>query len=177
MHARHHSLPQPIRFGPGHRRFLYASFALLWASGAAWLILHYFFTVQGPFGPTPHPLAKWALRLHGLAGFIILVGVGSVLPVHARRAWNLRKNRVSGVAVQGILLWMALTAYALYYFIDADANPWLPWLHWLPGLVLPLLLSAHIVIGRRRAPMLTQFENKPVAESVVAAAVKRSGHA
>jgi hypothetical protein len=151
QHARHHSLPQPIRFGILHRRWLYGSFALLWASGVAWLILHYFFTLHGPFGPTPHPLAKWALRLHGLAGFNILVSIGTVLPVHARRAWNLRKNRNSGTLMQLTLLWLALTAYALYYFIDEDANPWLPWLHWLPGLLLPLLLSLHVWIGRKRA--------------------------
>ena len=145
-------LPQPIRLGKNHKRWLYGTLALLWASGVAWLVLHYFFTTQGEFGPAPHPLAKWALRLHGLAAFATLAAIGSVLPVHARRAWHLKKNRSSGLLMKSLFLWLALTAYALYYFADDEVRPWLPWLHWGVGLGVPLLLAAHIWIGRMRKP-------------------------
>lgn len=143
-------LPQPIRLGKNHKRWLYGTLTLLWASGAFWLVLHYFFMAQGEFGPMPNPLEKWGLRLHGLAAFAMLVAIGSVLPVHARRAWNLRKNRATGIVIKSLFLWLALTAYALYYFADDEARPWLPWLHWGVGLAIPLLLAGHIARGRKR---------------------------
>ena len=40
---------------PALRRALYAAFGLLWLTGCAWLVLHYFFRTAGEFGPTPHP--------------------------------------------------------------------------------------------------------------------------
>jgi hypothetical protein len=143
-------LPQPIRLGKSHKAWLYGVLGLLWASGVIWLALHYFFTGQGEFGPTPHPFEKWALRLHGMAAFATLVAIGSVLPVHAWRGWQLKKNRHSGIVMKSFLLWLAVTAYALYYFADDEARPWLPWLHWGAGLVIPLVVTAHVMIGRMR---------------------------
>ena len=80
----------------------------------------------------------------------MLVVIGSVLPIHARRAWHLKKNRSSGLAMKSILLWMAATGYALYYFASDDNEAWLPLLHWIVGLSLPLMLVLHIRLGRAR---------------------------
>jgi hypothetical protein len=144
------SLPLPIRFGHRHKRILYAVFTLLWTSGALWLAFHYFLRVPGEFGDVAHPLEKWWLRLHGLMAFAVLVAIGSVLPIHARRAWHLKKNRASGAAMKSIFLWMALTGYALYYFASDANEAWLPLLHWVAGLALPLMLVVHIRRGRAR---------------------------
>lgn len=152
-------LPLPIRFAKPHKRVLYGVFALLWLSGALWLGFHYFLREPGEFGATAHPLEIWWLRLHGLMGFAMLVVIGSVLPVHTRRAWHLHKNRGSGFLMQSVLLWLSLTGYALYYFAT-DANAaWLPLLHWVVGLALPLMLVLHI--RRGRAASQTVF--KPVS--------------
>lgn len=143
-----------IRLSPLHRQALYAVFALLWASGALWLIFHYFLRLSGDFGDRAHPLEIWWLRLHGLIVFAMLVGVGSVLPVHARQAWKLRRNRASGLAMQIVFLWLAATGYALYYFASDDNQDWLALLHWAVGLPLPLMITFHVRRGRRR-PFLT----------------------
>lgn len=143
-------LPLPIRFPKLHKHALYAAFILLWLSGALWLGFHYFMQAVGEFGMTAHPLEIWWLRLHGLLAFIMLVAVGSVLPIHVRRAWHLRKNRLTGLAVSSVLLWLALTGYALYYFSSDENEAWLPLLHWIAGLALPLMLIIHIWRGRRR---------------------------
>jgi hypothetical protein len=74
-----------------------------------------------------------------------------VLPVHARRAWHLKKNRVSGLAMKLLLAWLAATGYALYYFATDANEAWLPLLHWVVGLAFPLLLVWHIRRGRARA--------------------------
>ncbi len=145
-----HKIPLPIRFGPRHRRALHAVFLGVWLSGALWLLFHYFFGGQGEFGPAPHASEKWWLRLHGLFAFAALVTLGSVLPVHARGAWHKNKNRMTGVIMKAWMLWLAGTGYALYYFSSEGNAAWLPPLHWVAGLGLPLLLAFHIRRGRAR---------------------------
>lgn len=146
--TRHH--PLPIRMGTRHKRALYGIVLALWASGALWLLFHYFLRVPGDFGDAAHPLEAWWLRLHGLSGFAALVAIGSVLPIHARRAWQLKKNRRSGLAMKVYLLWLALTGYALYYFLSEASEAWLPLAHWIAGLALPLAGLLHVRLGRRR---------------------------
>ena len=145
-------VPLTLRFGKLHRQLLYWVMAMVWLSGVLWLGFHYFLRVAGEFGATPHPLEIWWLRLHGLTAFAILIALGSVLPVHVRRAWQLKKNRMTGLLMGLVLVWLSLTGYALYYF-SSDANEsWLPLLHWLVGLTLPLALVLHIQRGRALAP-------------------------
>jgi hypothetical protein len=143
-------VPLPIRFGRRHRRALYGVFLGVWMSGALWLLFHYFLTTPGAFGPAPNPLEKWWLRLHGLFAFATLVVTGSVLPVHARGAWQKNKNRATGVLMKSWMLWLAASGYALYYFSSEANEAWLPPLHWMAGLALPPLLWAHIRRGRAR---------------------------
>lgn len=146
--------PMPIRFAAPHKKFLYSVFVLLWLSGALWLVFHYFMRVAGEFGDTPHSAEIWWLRLHGLMVFAVLVALGSVLPVHARRAWQLNKNRRSGLLMKMLFLWLALTGYALYYFASDSNGNWLPILHWGTGISMPLLLVLHILMGRKRSRIL-----------------------
>lgn len=143
--------PMPIRLAASHKRFLYSIFSLLWLSGTLWLLFHYFMRVPGEFGITPHPAEVWWLRLHGLMVFAVLVALGSVLPVHARRAWQLHKNRSSGLLMKALFLWLALSGYALYYFASDSNENWLPLFHWGAGICVPLLLALHIRQGRQRA--------------------------
>lgn len=145
-------LAAPVRLGRRHKRVALLTLVLIWGSGALWLLFHYFHAGQGPFGPEPHPLEAWWLRLHGLAMMLSLAVLGSVLSQHAARAWRLRRNRFPGGALTAVALWLATTGYALYYF-PSDANDaWLPLLHWLPGLALPAIVVTHVRTGRRRKP-------------------------
>ena len=146
--------PVPIRFTAPHKKFLYSVFSLLWLSGALWLVFHYFMRVPGEFGITPHPAEIWCLRLHGLMVFAVLVALGSVLSNHARRAWQLKKNRYSGLLMKVLLLWLAITGYALYYFASEGNENWLPVLHWGAGISVPLMLVSHIRMGRKRGNVL-----------------------
>ncbi len=146
-----------IRLGPRHKKLLYAGFALLWLSGALWLAFHYFLRAEGEFGPEPHPLEAWWLPLHGLMAMAALVLAGSLAPNHIRLAWNRRKNHRSGLPMFALTVWLAATGYALYYFSSDDNAAWLPLLHWIAGLALPLFLVLHIRLGRRRTlPVVTQ---------------------
>lgn len=144
-----HRIAVPIRLTPRHQRWVHGCFAALWLSGVVWLLFHYFLQVPGAFGPRPHELEAWWLRLHGLAMMATLVVVGTTWIHHAHKAWRLSKNRVLGGMIVAHLVWLAATGYALYY-VSSDVNDaWLPLLHWAPGLALPAVVAAHILVGRK----------------------------
>jgi hypothetical protein len=156
-----------IRLGSRHKRLAYAAFGLLWASGALWLLFHYFFRTEGDFGPEAHPLEAWWLRLHGLMAMLTLVAIGSLATHHVRLAWNRRKNLRTGLPMLAMTAWLAATGYALYYFSSDDNAAWLPLLHWAAGLALPGLLSIHVLAGRQRSPRATTRPNRATALRVV----------
>ncbi len=139
-----------IRLGSRHKRLAYSAFAMLWMSGALWLLFHHFLATEGDFGPKAHPLEAWWLRLHGLMAMLALVAIGSLVTNHMRLAWDRRKNLHTGLPMLALTTWLAATGYALYYFSSDDNAAWLPLLHWLVGLALPGWLSVHVLAGRPR---------------------------
>lgn len=138
-----------VRLGTLHKRLAYTAFVVLWASGALWLLFHYFMQTEGDFGPEKHPLEAWWLRLHGLAVMLALFTVGSLATNHMRLAWQRRKNLGTGIGMLGLTLWLAGTGYALYYFSGDEASL-LPVLHWAVGLAMPVAITSHILLGRLR---------------------------
>jgi hypothetical protein len=101
---------------PGWQRIsLDVALITLVASGLLWLLGHYAFGAGREDIGLPHWSESWSMRLHGLAGFAVLVAVGAFLPLHVPR----------GFAV--------LTAYALYYFAPDAIRPALGWFHALLG--------------------------------------------
>ncbi len=161
-----------IRLGSRHKRLVYAAFALLWASGALWLLFHYFFRVDGDFGPAAHPLEAWWLRLHGLLAMLALVALGSLATHHMRLAWTRSKNLRTGLPMLALTAWLAVTGYALYYFSSDDNATWLPLVHWIAGLALPAWLSIHVLAGRQRTPRATiRTRPTPALRAVDAAPV------
>ena len=137
-----------MRLSTGHRQWIYWAAALLFGSGALWLICHYFVSVEGEFGPVPHPAESWALRVHGAAAMLTLVVAGSLIPIHVRRAWHQRRNLLPGTLLASVLLLLTISGYALYYFAGEQARPLISVLHWGVGLAAPALLLWHIASGR-----------------------------
>ena len=137
-----------IRLGRWHQGAVYGATGALAVSGIVWLVLHYFLSVPGEYGPRPHPLEPWMLRLHGAAAMAGLIIYGSLLPVHIRRAWSIRRNIVLGIALVAFMLLLTVTGYLLYYSGDENVRPIVSAAHWIVGLGAPLLLVWHIVSGR-----------------------------
>ena len=139
-----------IRLGPWHQGAVYGATAALAVTGSVWLVLHYFLPVSGEYGPQIHPLEPWMLRLHGAAAMAGLIIYGSLLPVHIRRAWSIRRNIVLGIGLISIMLLLTVTGYLLYYAGDENTRPVISAAHWILGLVVPALLAWHVVSGRAR---------------------------
>ena len=160
-----------VRLEHWHRRALYASLALLAASGALWLLFHYFVRGATEWGEGPHPLESWWLRLHGLAAMLTLLALGSLLTTHVARAWRAGRNRASGSALGAALVLLIATGYALYYFGGEQSRPALSLVHWVFGGVAVVLIVAHVALGRgltapRRRPRPNAGPaRRPVASS------------
>jgi hypothetical protein len=127
---------------------VYGVTAALVVSGIAWVVLHYFFARPGEYGPTIHPAEPWMLKLHGAAAMAGLIIYGSLLPVHIRRAWAIRRNIFLGIGLVLFMLALTVTGYLLYYAGDEETRPVISAVHWIIGLVVPAVLIWHVLSGR-----------------------------
>jgi hypothetical protein len=102
-------LPRPLRMT------MYAVGALLWLSGAAWLLLHYVFPQASAFGPLPNPWEAPLMRAHGLIAVCGVFLIGWMTAAHVTSRWSSERNRRSGLTLGLTALLLVFSGYALYY--------------------------------------------------------------
>ena len=124
--------------------------ALLWLSGAAWLLLHYFGQMQGEFGPEINPLEPWLLRLHGLVLIPALIGLGGLLVAHIPKGWKDVPQRNIGLGLTGLVIVLIVSGYLLYYLGDETLRSWTSIAHWSIGLLVPTIFIWHYVHGQSK---------------------------
>ena len=161
-HVRRH---EPIRLPQWQEWAIYGAFGLMAGSGLLWLLFHFALQVQTPFDPQPAPLEYQWLRLHGASAMLGLVVLGSLLPVHIRRAWELHRNRLTGLIMSGACALLIVSGYLLYYFASEQSRPWISVAHWGFGLVVLPSLAWHVWAGQQRRSVVAD-----AAESGVPAA-------
>lgn len=149
MKARFYSM-QPIRLSARHERWVHGVFGILILSGLWWLYARNFLIRVGEFGEERHPAEAWCLKAHGAAAMAFLMVLGTLWSGHIRRAWHLRRNRVSGLPLLLLMALLILTGYGLYYAGSEELRPWISLVHWLIGCLASLGLLLHVVIGKRR---------------------------
>ncbi|HYR59071.1 MAG TPA: hypothetical protein VEO95_10590 [Chthoniobacteraceae bacterium] len=138
-----------IELSRRHQWWLYASFALLFISGVAWQIAHYFLAPANGVSGLPHPSEPLWLKLHGAAAMATLIILGSVLPLHVKHAWLLKKNRWSGALFLGLNGVLVATGYGLYYAGAEELRAFLSLSHGMVGLAFAPLLALHVWLGKR----------------------------
>ena len=141
--------PDSIRFTRAHRRSLYAVLAVLFLSGAAWAWLNYFAVAPNDFRSASKSVA---MKIHGGAAMAILVLIGTVLNGHVKFAWRAGRNRINGAIFLGAFALLTVTGYGLYYAGGEKLRAWTSWIHLSAGLILPILLLIHVLLGRRTRP-------------------------
>ncbi len=146
-----HTHRPPMRLGPRHKRWLYVMCGSLFLSGLGWLLAHFLFAGPNDFGEPHHASEPWWLRIHGATAMGFLIAFGSLLPGHAARAWQARKNYRSGLFMVGLVATLVLTGYGLYYAGDEQTRPWISAVHWAVGLAAAAGLLLHVYLGKRRA--------------------------
>lgn len=128
------------------RRVLYAILALLFVSGAVWAWLQY---LASPVDEVVGQWKTWSLQLHGAAAMAALVVIGMLLGTHVKSAWRANRNPLNGVLLLTVLGILTVTGYALYYAGNELLRTWSSWIHLGIGLLLPIALLIHIVVGRK----------------------------
>jgi cation transport ATPase len=144
-----HPRPDSIRLKRLQRYFLYAVLAVVFLSGVAWAYWNYFVTLPNDFEMSAK---AWAMKIHGGAAMAVLVLIGMLLNVHVRFAWRARRNRANGSVFLSAFAVLTLTGYGLYYAGGEGLRAWTSWIHLAMGLVLPILLLIHILLGRNTRP-------------------------
>ena len=127
------------------RRLLYGAGGVLLATGVGWLAVHYARSADA----LPSPLEAWAMRIHGLASFLVLFGFGALAASHVPQGWRLShrlrwaRQRGSGVLLCALAATLAATGYLLYYFAPEGVRPALGWLHSTLGVAMALVVVWH----------------------------------
>lgn len=124
----------------------------LWISGALWLVFHYFLRRPGEWGPEPHVLEPWWLRLHGAFAFLALWTAGLVFAAHIAGAWATGRRRVTGILLFAWLGVQTVTGYLLLYASDDGAWGIVSPTHWIAGLALPAAYAVHRWLRPRVRP-------------------------
>jgi cytochrome c biogenesis protein CcdA len=136
-----------LRLNPSFRRSIYAAFAALFLTGAAWLVADR----QKDISPDEiwQQLAATMLMVHGGAAMITLLLLGALIPLHLLRSWRAGKNRISGSVMATLNAVLIVTAFGLYYLGSEVVRPWMSWIHIAAGISLSPFLPLHIFWGRR----------------------------
>lgn len=146
--ARSH-LPPGMRLERWQRWAIYGSIGLLSVSGMVWIYAHFFLHSTTQFGETGNALEPWSMKLHGAAAMVTLFFIGSLLNGHIRRALRAGRNRLTGWGMIGMLGFLTVSGFGLYYLASENSRPIWSALHWGVGSALVFGLAAHIVQGRR----------------------------
>jgi len=129
-----------VRLSARFQAVLYLTVGALVVTGTVWLLLD---------RATWPETATYLLRLHGAAAMVTLVLLGTLLPLHVRVGWRRGRNVASGIVMLATNGALVLTAFGLYYAGSESLRHWTSALHTAIGLALPLLIVAHVVLGRR----------------------------
>ena len=158
-----------VTLTPRHRAIVYGCCALLFVTGAAWLVAHTWMTVDGEFGAEPHPLERWSLRLHGAGAMLFLVALGSLVRGHMPAGWKTNRSRPSGVTLVATSIILVVSGWCLYYVGNETARALISQIHWGLGLAGPVIIGLH-VLGRRRAAL----KSAAASQSIPASRAQRS---
>jgi len=139
-----------MRLSGIHKIILGVLFLVLFITGGWWAM-----SVNGVQLPLPifglggdeRPLdlESRMLAAHGIVAMVYLIGLGSLIPVHMKKGWYLKRKRLSGsfvVTLHGVLI---ATAAMLYYGSPDGLRPYGAMLHLWVGVVLPLAVLGHVV--------------------------------
>lgn len=143
-----HTCRLTVRLSRRHESWVYLTWLALLATGAGWLIAHYFFMHRGELGLEPSPAEPWYLRLHGAAVLGFLVVFGALLPGHVLQGWRQRLKHRSGAPLVAAVAVLAVTGYGLYYIVDDWIRSWIGVAHWITGLAASAGLLVHVLRSR-----------------------------
>jgi hypothetical protein len=137
-----------LRLKSTFRYAIYAGFAVLFLTGAGWLVADW----RKDGDEIWQQVAANMLMVHGGVAMLTLMALGALIPLHFLRAWRAGKNLVSGSIMAAFNTMLIITAFGLYYLGSEAVRPWMSWIHIGAGLCVSLMFPIHILLGRRSKP-------------------------
>ena len=142
--------PEVIRLTKIHEWSIYILSAIVFLSGMLWLYFYYFVRIEGEYGLQIHPLQHTSLVVHGTSALFLLIGLGTVIPIHVVKSWKIKRNRKSGGFFLALFALLIVTGIGLYYLGGEFIRNVTSILHWVVGISFPLVLAAHIYLGKKK---------------------------
>lgn len=103
-----HRRVRPGKMGPIVRVCIWTALFACAVSG----LLEYW---QTDWAQSFKPLGRWPLVLHGVSGMALAIGFGLLMQSHIRAAWRMKKHRVSGGLMVGLMSLLIVSGLLLYY--------------------------------------------------------------
>lgn len=135
-----------MQLGFWQKLAIFASTITVGLSGLLWFIVH------DLVADDPGDWAHLLLILHGASAYALLVGIGSLLPVHVRSGWLRRRNLMTGVTVIIVMSVLGITALVLYYG-DEVMQRSAKWLHLAFGFGSFIAFPAHAFLRAKQRQM------------------------
>jgi hypothetical protein len=136
-----------LRLDPQFRWAIYLAFAVLFVTGAGWLVADELKDSADVW----QSVAANLLMVHGGVAMVTLMLLGALIPLHLRRTWRAGKNLVTGTAMATFNVILIGTAFGLYYLGSEEVRPWMSRIHYVLGVGLPALMVVHVIRGRRKS--------------------------
>jgi hypothetical protein len=167
------SSPALSRLSRARRTGIYVIGIGVWLTGVVWLVFHYFVVYPARFGLAANPLALFSLTLHGAFAFAAIWIFGLLWGVHVPAGWSRNKRRLSGGLLAGLLGWLIVSGYLLYYVGGEEFRAAVSLVHWILGLVAPAAFVAHRLKGRMvayvRDLIRRPFSSRPIRPEIAPA--------
>ncbi len=123
---------------PLQKQMLYIITALLWVTGAIWMVL----LETDPARPL------W-MKLHGAAAMAFLVILGTVMLHHVPAGWKQNDQRPSGGSLLIVCGVLVISGWGLYYLGNEEWRHWTRTIHSIIGLLLPVILFLHVWLAKK----------------------------
>lgn len=136
-----------IRLPKFHRTFLYVIWSVLSITGL------YFVYTQDWKMYDPTIWTTYTLKLHGISASLMLILIGSLIPIHIQLSLETKRNLKSGIPMLITMFILAFSGIALYY----SGESWMAtakMLHIWMGIFVIIFLPIHIIIGRKRKKII-----------------------
>lgn len=134
------------------RKTIYGIGIGVWLTGVLWLIFHYFIKSTDEFGfENTSPLEQVWLTVHAAFSFLAIWMFGVLWINHIKVGWLAKMHRPTGGALFGMIVFLILTGFGLYYLGNANIRSWTSLAHWIAGLAALLFFAVH------RFPALSRF--------------------
>jgi len=112
-----HRRVRPGKMGPIVRVCIWTALLTCAISG----LLEYW---QTDWAVSFKPLGRWPLVWHGVSGMALAISFGLLMQSHIRAAWRMKRHRISGSLMVGLLTLLIVSGLVLYYGGEGihDAN-------------------------------------------------------